>query len=270
MMCTKHEGVRGRLRALAVAPALLAALVAVNIDAVASVMSNVSSASLFAESAVAADSEANGSLKIVGEATADNNGKVSEKSADGKPVVVAPLTPDVLPVYPGGDKELYAFLATEMNYPKAAIDANEQGRCVVEFTIKSDGEVSDAEVVRSVSPSLDAEALRIVNKMPRWTPGKSNGKAVSCRYSLPVNFRLSPSTPQKPAENKTVMTLQDVVVVAYNDNVAPSTPKPVYFVDGKEYTGNINDINPSDIASINIVKKSDEYPNGKVEITLKK
>ncbi len=96
----------------------------------------------------------------------------------------------VLPEFPGGMEQLMMWLASNLRYPKEAHDKNIEGKVVVSFTITKEGKVRDASVAKSVSPSLDAEALRIVGAMPDWTPGKVEGENIDCSFSLPINFRL--------------------------------------------------------------------------------
>ena len=97
-----------------------------------------------------------------------------------------------MPEFPGGVQALMQFLYENIRYPEAAQTAGKEGRVVVQFVVEADGTVSSAKVVRSISEELDAEALRVVNAMPRWTPGKHKGKAVRVKYTLPVSFRLTP------------------------------------------------------------------------------
>lgn len=97
-----------------------------------------------------------------------------------------------MPEFPGGVQALMQFLYENIRYPEAAQTAGKAGRVVVQFVVEADGTVSNAKVVRSISEELDAEALRVVNAMPRWTPGKYKGKAVRVKYTLPVSFRLTP------------------------------------------------------------------------------
>lgn len=99
-----------------------------------------------------------------------------------------------MPRYPGGEAEMMRFIGEHVIYPKEAMDANEEGRVVVKFVIDAEGKVTDPVVMRGVSPSLDAEALRVVGEMPRWEPGRANGEAVSTQYVLPVAFKLSKKT----------------------------------------------------------------------------
>ena len=97
-----------------------------------------------------------------------------------------------MPEFPGGVQALKQFLYENIRYPEAAQTAGKEGRVVVHFVVEADGTVSSTKVVRSISEELDAEALRVVNAMPRWTPGKLKGKAVRVKYTLPVCFRLTP------------------------------------------------------------------------------
>ncbi|MDR1646286.1 MAG: energy transducer TonB [Tannerellaceae bacterium] len=94
------------------------------------------------------------------------------------------------PVFPGGDVELFKFLSTSIRYPVIAQENGIQGRVTCTFVINRDGTVVDAEVLRGVDPSLDKEALRVINSMPKWTPGKQRGKPVRVRFTVPVTFRL--------------------------------------------------------------------------------
>lgn len=95
-----------------------------------------------------------------------------------------------MPNFPGGTATLMEFVKNEMNYPEAAKKKNVQGRVIVTFIVEKDGRVTNAKVAKSVDPLLDAEALRIVGKMPRWNPGRQNGVAVRVKYTIPVTFRL--------------------------------------------------------------------------------
>ena len=95
-----------------------------------------------------------------------------------------------MPTYPGGNAELMAFLAKNIKYPTIAQENGTQGRVIVQFVVEKDGSIADARVARGVDPYLDKEALRVIQSMPRWIPGKQNGKAVRVKYTVPVMFRL--------------------------------------------------------------------------------
>lgn len=151
----------------------------------------------------------------------------SAKQVDKTPVVPAPPTPQVapapppapptpppvaktsdqddvfmvvekMPQFPGGDESLFNYLATNIKYPSDAKEQNIEGRVICQFVINRDGSVSDVVVVRSIAPSLDAEAVRVISTMPNWTPGEQRGQTVRVKYTLPINFKLDG---EKKAEN---------------------------------------------------------------------
>lgn len=112
--------------------------------------------------------------------------KTAPPPKEEKPLTVV----EQMPQYPGGDGELMKFLSGEIKYPVVAAENGIQGRVVVRFVVGKDGKVSDVKVVKSLDPSLDKEAVRVVQKMPNWVPGKQNGRSVAVYYTLPVTFRL--------------------------------------------------------------------------------
>ena len=95
-----------------------------------------------------------------------------------------------MPTFSGGDAALMKYLSENIKYPKAAEKAGEQGRVVVNFIVEKDGAISNVNVVRSVTPTLDAEAVRVIKAMPKWVPGKQDGQFVRVKYNVPVSFRL--------------------------------------------------------------------------------
>lgn len=95
-----------------------------------------------------------------------------------------------MPEFPGGQMELLKYLGKSIKYPVIAQENGIQGRVVCAFVINRDGSIVDAEVLRGVDPSLDKEALRVINSMPKWKPGKQRGKPVRVKYTVPVVFRL--------------------------------------------------------------------------------
>ena len=95
-----------------------------------------------------------------------------------------------MPSFPGGQVALMSYLASNIKYPVVAQENGVQGRVIVSFVVERDGSISDVKVARSVDPSLDREAQRVVKSMPRWKPGKQNGSAVRVKYTVPVVFRL--------------------------------------------------------------------------------
>ena len=93
--------------------------------------------------------------------------------------------------FPGGTAELMKFLRDNIKYPKISRDNGSQGRTFVKFIVNSDGSIQDANVIRSSGDIyLDKEAIRLIEAMPKWKPGRQLGKAVRVKFVLPVNFRL--------------------------------------------------------------------------------
>ncbi|MCK9342938.1 MAG: energy transducer TonB [Massilibacteroides sp.] len=95
-----------------------------------------------------------------------------------------------MPEFPGGLTALLHFVAKSIHYPVIAQENGIQGRVICAFVVNRDGSVTNAEVLRGVDPSLDKEAIRVINTMPKWTPGEQRGKPVRVKYTLPVMFRL--------------------------------------------------------------------------------
>jgi TonB family protein len=99
-----------------------------------------------------------------------------------------------MPEFPGGAAEMNRFLARNLRYPLKAQEKGIQGRVVCQFTVNTDGSITDVNIVRSVEASLDAEVIRLVKSMPKWTPGKQGGKFVRVRNTLPIHFKLQEGT----------------------------------------------------------------------------
>ena len=95
-----------------------------------------------------------------------------------------------MPSFPGGPSALMAYLSSHVKYPAVAEENGIQGRVTVQFVVEKDGSVTDVKTMKSVDPSLDREAERVVRSMPKWIPGKQNGSAVRVKYFVPVVFRL--------------------------------------------------------------------------------
>lgn len=92
--------------------------------------------------------------------------------------------------FPGGMAGLYKYLGENIKYPSMAKEAGIQGRVFVNFVVNKDGSISDVKILRGIGGGCDEEAIRVVKKMPKWKPGKQQGKAVKQRYNLPVVFKL--------------------------------------------------------------------------------
>ena len=118
----------------------------------------------------------------------------------GEAVVEPQVAPDTtkifgdiaeqMPMFPGGDRKLMEYLESSIQYPPECKESCIQGRVIVTFVVERDGSISQAKVAKSLDPLLDAEALRVVNAMPKWIPGRQNGVTVAVKYTIPVTFRL--------------------------------------------------------------------------------
>ena len=119
-------------------------------------------------------------------------GKITAESSASKKVFTGKVYDIVeqMPSFPGGPAELMKWLSSHVQYPAIAIESCIQGRVIVAFIVEPDGSVSNAKLMRSIDPSIDQEALRVVRQMPKWIPGKQNGAAVRVKYNVPVIFKL--------------------------------------------------------------------------------
>ena len=190
-----------------------------------------------------------------------------------------------MPVYPGGMPAMMDFFNKNMKYPKEALDAKQEGRVIAQFVVEKDGCITDAHIVKSVSPALDAEALRIVNAMPNWTPGRQNGKPVRVKYTVPISFKLTGGETNK-AKDDNVNTDNTVNNKAVKETIekdlALKVKNLLLVVDGKEVPESEIDkyLSPEKIQSISVIKDKAKvkaiYGNaangkqGAIEITMKK
>ena len=98
---------------------------------------------------------------------------------------------EVMPQFPGGQIAMLKYIMENIKYPEQAMKEGIQGRVTVRFIVEKDGSISDVKPVLSVHPLLNKEAVRVVKSMPKWSPGKHNGKPVRVRFNLPVMFKLN-------------------------------------------------------------------------------
>ncbi len=155
-----------------------------------------------------------------------------------------------MPEFPGGTAELMKFLAKNIKYPAEAQQKGEQGRVMVQFVVGKDGKLSDIKIMRSISPALDAEAIRVIKAMPTWKPGTQRGQAVAVKYTIPISFRLQGSK----GDDKPVASDIQVVSVtkANNENSKPIPTDPVKDSNGEEV--------------FMVVEKMPEFPGGTAEL----
>ena len=163
-----------------------------------------------------------------------------------------------MPQFPGGLAELMQFLGQNVRYPEEAHKNNIQGRVIVTFVVEKDGSISEAHVAKSVDPLLDAEALRVVNSMPNWLPGRQNGEPVRVKYTVPITFKLQ-------GDAKTAK--ENAIILGKEHNGKGFT----LVIDGKAYDlSELNSINPADIDSVRVEKAKDGRSNDRVIIKMKK
>lgn len=158
---------------------------------------------------------------------------------------------DEQPQFPGGQQELMKYLFTHLRYPKSCQQAGIQGRVIVQFLVDKEGNVCNVEVVRKVHDDLDAEALRLVQAMPRWTPAQLKGEPVVSRFTLPIMFRL---TDRENTKTDTVASPTANGRVTVNENLI-SENHPLIIINGKEVDYAVfAALNPGKIKAIDVLK----------------
>lgn len=225
----------------------------------------------------------------------------SQVSRENEPVKTEMKTGDriftvveVAPEYPGGNAEMFKFLARNIKYPSPASKANVQGKVFVNFVVTPDGEVKDVTVLKGIGFGCDEEATRVVSKFPKWTPGKQDGKAVSVKFTVPINFMLAEEGKGTATEKETTVVGFKPVSQAVSQKSQEEVPllgetfqgttnltggegsggkieirgktgpftaetQPLYILDGEimEQGLMLNTIDPNTIESINVLKGTD-------------
>ena len=179
-----------------------------------------------------------------------------------------------MPEFPGGVQELLGFLSKTIKYPAEAEKAGTQGRVIATFVVRKDGSISDARVVKSVDPLLDAEALRVINAMPAWIPGTQNGKPVNVEYTVPISFRLDGKTKEAPTAVGTFTPTEKPTAVG----IFTPTENPLVIVNDKTIDfEKMKDIDPKTIDKMTVLKDKaatdlygDKAKHGVIVITTKK
>jgi TonB family protein len=188
-----------------------------------------------------------------------------------------------MPEYPGGASALFEFLSKTVKYPAAAEKAGTQGRVIVTFVVEQDGSIGEPTVTRSVSPELDAEAVRVINAMPNWKPGTQNGKAVRVKYTVPINFALQGGRSNSKIDDKGnpegKNVLGPLVIVGYDKtSTTELETAPLVILDGKAVDyAQMRAIDTNTISHMEILKDKaatekygDKAKNGVILITTKK
>ncbi len=132
-----------------------------------------------------------------------------------------------MPEFPGGNVELMKYLAKNLKYPAEARQKGEQGRVMVQFVVGKDGKLGDIKIMRSISPALDAEAIRVVKAMPDWKPGTQRGQAVAVKYTIPISFSLEPKGIKDEEQGDIRMIAKGDVKAVYDLPVGQTENKPV-------------------------------------------
>ena len=177
---------------------------------------------------------------------------------------------DQMPEFPGGMEALNTYLRNNIRYPQEAQKAGIQGRVIIQFIVSKDGSITDAEVVESVDPQLDAEGLRLIKNMPRWKPGMRKGQAIRVKQTLPIRFAFT-KTSDKP-ENSNSIFLK-------NGSYNSSLKDVILLVNGQEVSPEIfRAIDPQHIQSVTVLKDqaslakytTDKSKTGIIQVKLKK
>ena len=161
---------------------------------------------------------------------------------------------DEMPQFPGGPGKLFEYITQNLRYPKEAEDKGLQGRVITTFVVETDGGISNVQVVKSVEPTLDAEAVRVVRAMPKWIPGKQGSELARVKYTIPVTFKLD-NGPAIPSTNETATNAIAETVVMGHQEKANSKPQPLYVLNGStvEYD-QIEKLDPKNIEHIDVLK----------------
>lgn len=165
-----------------------------------------------------------------------------------------------MPKFPGGMGKMMQYIADNIKYPETAKANGIEGRVIVNFIVDTEGNITSPKIFRSIDPDLDAEALRVVSSMPKWTPGMTAGKKVNVKFTIPVSFKINGNNEKLVYEKSEV--LKD----------------PVIYVDGKKIANEeLKNIDPNTIESVDVIKNEsavklygEEARDGAIVIKLKK
>jgi protein TonB len=116
--------------------------------------------------------------------------EIKEEVKEAEPEEVPFVVVEESPMFPGGDAALYKFIADHINYPEVARENNIQGKVIVKFCVTAKGGINQVSILKGVDPELDAEAIRVVNILPAFKPGKQGGKPVPVWFICPIKFQL--------------------------------------------------------------------------------
>lgn len=271
MMKTKKTNRWASMKALVVLPLAAVAVVAFATPKMAEVENKVVTESQ--QLAQAVGRQVSAQMAAIETSAKSVEKPVATKTEEEGDARTAPVAQDekvfdvveVLPQFPGGVEKLMEYLRDNIKYPKEMMENNVQGRVLVQFVVTKTGDIADAKILKSVHPQLDAEAMRVVKAMPKWTPGKQHGESVNVRFTLPFSFSLGKGDRNNvPATDEKVdgALLDNITVVGYGPSKKisfQSGPSPLVVVDGKEMPDikSLEKIDPKGIESITVLKNSE-------------
>lgn len=307
MMKTKNSNRWQCAKALAVIPVAAVAIVAFASPKAEQVAQKVAAESEEIVKSVADDMmQTESQTEII--ATADNS---SVPEAEPMPVEEQPVateksetaapdnsmdddkktTKTQMPSFPGGQKAMMQYLAENVKYPENARKNGKSGRVIVQFIVEEDGSITETKVIKSIDPELDAEALRIVNGMPKWTPAIQDGKTVRVKFFMPIVFSDDESHKKEKKTQTTVVKVKGDMIKINDETITKNADEivvigtdpewkaqPVFVCDGKVITSaEFKKISPDKIESVTVNKDEatiEKYgakgKDGVFVITLKK
>ncbi|GAB3520024.1 hypothetical protein GCM10027442_42410 [Emticicia fontis] len=165
---------------------------------------------------------------------------------------------DENPEYPGGMKELFAFISSNLRYPLEAEKNNISGKVFVKFFVRKDGSISDIKVLKGIGYGCDEETVRVISQMPRWKPGKQNGEPVNVMFTIPIKFEMpdDKGVDVLVGDDKSVNVFKIPTSDArFRIRGITDVNEPLFIVDGKEIKREgLSLLNPNDIDSIHVLK----------------
>lgn len=197
------------------------------------------------------------------------------------------------PEFPGGATEMYKYIGERIKYPKLAQQMKVEGKVFLRFVVQKNGEIGDIKILKGIGYGCDEEAVRVISQMPKWTPGKQNGKPVNVYLTMPIKFALEGKSDNEASEFPRGISDSKVDFLNPKVNLSNSESrynvkvrgvenkdgsKPIFVIDGiVQLENRLENLNPSSISSINVIKGAaatslygEQAKNGAVQIITKK
>ena len=190
-------------------------------------------------------------IVVVGYESNTEQPKQSQQNTTSKSDEEVFMVVEQMPEFPGGMAEFMKYVARNIKYPVLAQKENIQGRVIVQFTVGKDGSTYDFIITRSVSPYLDAEAIRVLSNMPKWKPGMQRGQAVAVKFTVPVTFRLK--------KNQSINTGKYETSSIPTININKPIDNVLIVIDNKAVSQDeFTSLNPDKIESVHVIKDTTE------------